>query len=214
VQFSVAPNTAAAPRGGTLTIAGLTYTVSQAAAACSYAMTGSATSPLLSAGGASGESFGFSSTLTGCSPTAVSYASWITINSTSFAGTSGTVGYSAAANPFGTTRTGTIQVGNALFTVVQSGATCGYSLNEYGRVFHAAGGSATLLGSPTAVGCVPAVGTDQPSFITLEPLTGPDLNIFSLPYLIAPFPTSLTTGVRFGTVTFGGQILVIKQFSW
>ena len=127
---------------------------------------------------------------------------------------SGTATYSVAPNPFGSTRNGTIQIGRATYTVVQSAANCAYSLNVYGRVFHAAGGSDTVLGSPTAFACTPAVGTDQPSFITLEPLTGPVLNIFSVPYMVAPFPVSLTTGVRFGTITFGGQIVFIKQFSW
>ena len=71
-----------------------------------------------------------------------------------------------------------------------------------------------MHGSRTAVGCTPDVGTDQPSFIQLFPLTGPVLDVFSLPYQVAPFPASLTTGVRFARITFGGQIVLIKQFSW
>jgi hypothetical protein len=124
------------------------------------------------------------------------------------------VTYSAAPNPNGATRTGTIIVGNAVFTVVQAGSPCAFSLNAYGRIFQAAGGDETALGSPTAVGCTPAVGTDQPSFILLGPLSGPVLDVFSLPYSVAPFPVSLTTGVRFGRITFGGQIVMIKQYSW
>jgi len=61
---------------------------------------------------------------------------------------------------------------------------------------------------------MPAVGTTQPSFITLDALSGPVANIFSLPYAVSPFTTSLTAAVRLGTVTFGGQILTIKQLSW
>ena len=214
VQFSAAPNPSAAARSGTLTIAGHTYTVDQAGAPCSFSITGSTTSPLLAADGASNESFGFSATTTGCSPTAVSYSSWITISATAFGGTSGSVTYSAAPNPYGTQRSGTIQVGNALFTVVQTGAACAYSLNAYGKVYRVAGGDDTLLGSPTASGCSPAYGTDQPSFITLGTLTGPVLNNFSLPYQVSPFTTSLTAVVRIGRVTFGGQTLTIKQLSW
>jgi hypothetical protein len=214
VGFVAAANPSASPRTGTLTIAGLTYTVNQAAASCSYSVTGPATSPTLSADGVSGQSFPFTSTLSGCAPAAVSYASWITVDSTAFSGTSGTVGYSVAPNPFGHVRNGTIQVGTATFTVVQSGADCAFSLNAYGRVFHMAGGTDTVLGSRSAVGCTPAYGTDQPGFITLDLLTGPVLNIFSLPYSVSPFPASLTTGVRFGQITFGGQVVVIKQFSW
>jgi hypothetical protein len=215
VQFAAAANTSANTRVGTLTIAGLQYTVNQAGAPCSYTITGPTTSPLLSNGGATGESFGFSAAFTGCSPTAVSYSSWITIDpATSFSGTTGTVVYSVSPNPYATQRTGTILVGNASFTVVQSGANCAYSLNAYGKVFQIAGGSDVVLGTPTAVGCTPDVGTNQPSFIFLDPLTGPELNIFTLPYTVAPFPVSLTTGIRFGTITFGGQSVAIKQFPW
>ena len=144
----------------------------------------------------------------------MSYASWIAVDASTFAARSGSVTYSVAANPLGTSRQGTIQIGSAVFTVVQSGAPCAYSLNEYGRVFRAAGGDATVLGTPTATACTPATGTDQPSFITLGPLAGPDLNIFSLPYTVAPFGTPLASEIRFGTVTFGGRVVFIKQYSW
>jgi hypothetical protein len=188
--------------------------VNQAGATCAFTITGSATSPTFASDGAGGQSFGFSSTIAGCAaPVPISYASWITVDATSFSGTAGNVTYSALANPFGTSRRGTIQVGSATFTVVQSGSACAYSLNEYGHIFHSTGGDAIVLGSPTAPACTPATGTNQPSFITLGTLAGPDLNIFSLPYNVAPF-TPLTPITRFGTVTFGGQVVLIKQYSW
>jgi hypothetical protein len=213
VQFTVAANPAASARSGTLTIRGLTYTVEQAGASCSFAIVGPSTSPLLASAGATGQSFAFAASATGCSPSAVSYANWITIDGTSFIGTAGTVTYSVASNPYGVERRGTIQVGNALYTIVQAGAPCGYSLSIYGRLFHVEGGIDTLLASPTAAACTPTAGTDMPSFITLGPLTGPVLNLFSLPYEVAPFP-SLTPTVRVGRITLGGQILTIKQLSW
>jgi hypothetical protein len=213
VQFAATGNPSATPRSGTLTIAGLSYTVNQAGAACTYSITGPATSPLLANGGATG-SFSFSAAFQGCIPVPISYASWIDLGGSSFDGTNGTVNYEVLPNPNASPRSGTIVVGNAVFTVVQSGSPCAFSLNAYGRIFQAAGGSETVLGSPNASGCVPDVGTDQPSFILLEPLTGPVLNIFSLPYTVAPFPSSLTTTIRFGRITFGGQVVVIKQYSW
>jgi hypothetical protein len=214
VQFAAAANASADPRSGTITIAALSYTVTQAGAPCSYAVTGAAVSPMLAAEGIGGQSFAFTATFAGCAPSAISYANWIAVDTTSFAGTSGTVTYSIAPNPYGAPRSGTILVGGAVYTVNQSGSPCAFSLNAYGRVFQAVGGSETVHGSPTALGCTPDVGTDQPSFILLEPLTGPVLDIFSLPYSVTPFPVSLTTGVRYGRITFGGQILMIKQFSW
>jgi len=215
VRFTAQANTSATPRSGSLTIAGTPYTVNQAGAACSFTITGSPTSPTFAAGGAGGQLVGFTSSIDGCTgPTPVSYASWITVDASTFAVRTGSATYSVAANPLGTSRQGTIQIGSAVFTVVQSGAPCAYSLNEYGRVFRAAGGDATVLGTPTATACTPATGTDQPSFITLGPLAGPDLNIFSLPYTVAPFGTPLASEIRFGTVTFGGRVVFIKQYSW
>jgi hypothetical protein len=214
VRFAAQANQSATPRSGTLTIANTPYTVNQAGATCAFSITGSATSPTFASDGASGQSFGFSSTIAGCAtPTPVSYASWITVDGVSFGGTAGSVTYSALPNANGTTRRGTIQVGSATFTVVQSGSACAYSLNEYGHVFHGTGGDAIVLGTPSAPACRPATGTNQPSFITLGTLAGPDLNIFSLPYTVAPF-APLTPIIRYGNVTFGGQVVLIKQYSW
>jgi hypothetical protein len=209
VQFVALPNSGATPRSGSLTIAGLTYTVNQAGASCSYSL--SATSaPVVSTG--TSDSFTFSTTAGGCSPAAVSYASWITVT-TSFSGIAGTVNYSVAANPTTVDRSGVIQLGDEIFTVNQLGGACGYSLNAYGALFSQGGGSGTVLGSPTAFGCTPIVGVDLPSIVTLGALTGPVLNIFTQEYTVSPF-SSLTVAVRFARISFGGQIFSIKQTSW
>jgi hypothetical protein len=158
------------------------------------------------------DSFSFTTTFAGCTPAAVSYASWITATTT-FSGSSGTVPFTVLANPSASTRVGTIQLGDKTFTVTQSGSACGYSLAAYGAVFGQGGGSSTVLGSPSAVGCTPTVGTSQPGTVTLGALMGPTLNIFTLPYDVSTF-SSLTSAVRLANITFGGQIFVVKQTSW
>lgn len=211
VNFSAAPNTSTTPRVGTLTIAGLPYTVSQPGAVCSYSL-GSSGAPASSAG--DGGSFGFSTTTTGCTPAVASFAGWITASST-FADTSGTVTYAVAPNPSSLVRTGTIQVGNRTFAITQGGTPCAFSLDRYGMVFNYLGGAASVLGSPSldpAV-CTPVNGTTQPTIVTLGVLTGPVANIFTQPYTVAPFST-LTFGVRFAHIIFGGQIFTVKQTSW
>jgi hypothetical protein len=60
---------------------------------------------------------------------------------------------------------------------------------------------------------VPVVGTDQPGFVTLGTLTGPFSNIFTQEYTLAPF-SSLTRATRAARITFGGQILTVKQTSY
>jgi hypothetical protein len=89
VQFLAQPNPLATARSATLTIAGLTYTVTEAPAACTYSL--SSTNVTVASSGANG-SFTFSTAATGCTPAPVSYASWITATP-SFNGVSGSVAF-------------------------------------------------------------------------------------------------------------------------
>jgi Putative Ig domain/Putative binding domain, N-terminal len=211
VRFAAAPNPTAVPRMGQLTIAGLTYTLTQAGAPCSYTLPIPGTS--VAADGVTAASFAFSTAFAGCTPSPLSYANWITVTGTSGGGGSGTVNYSVAPNPSAVVRVGTIQVGDRTFTVTQLGGQCGFSLNTYGVLFNSSGGSNTLLGSQSALGCSPPYGTDQPSFIFLGTLSGPANNIFSLPYTVGPF-NALTVSVRIGRINLGGAILTVKQTSY
>src|SRR5262249_26084170 len=140
------------------------------------------------------------------------YSNWVSVGTT-FNGTDGAVAFTVAPNPLTTTRLGTIQLGDKTFTVTQLGGACGYSLQAYGAVFTQFGGGSNVLGSPSALGCTPDTGTSQPSYITLGTLSGPVQNLFTLPFAVAPF-SSLTSAVRLGNITFGGQIFTIKQTSW
>ena len=133
---------------------------------------------------------------------------------TNFNGSSGTVDFQVVQpNPTTFSRVGTIQLGEQIYTVTQSGGACGYSLNAYSALFGPPAASANILASPTALGCTPVPGTDQPTFIFLQPLQGPVGNIFTLPFDIAPF-TSISPAVRKANVTLSGQIFVVKQTSY
>jgi pseudomonalisin len=112
VSYTVAPNTATAARTGTLTIAGLTFTVTQAGSSCTDSLSlQSATTAgftLLVAAPA------------GCSWTAVSNASWITITSGSSGDGNGTVGVAVSANSSGSSRSGTLTVAGYTVTVTEA----------------------------------------------------------------------------------------------
>jgi hypothetical protein len=215
VHFAASANPALSPRTGTLTIAGLTYTMTQAAASCSYTLT--ATSASVSGGGATGASFTLSGPAT-CTPAPVSFASWITVDQTTFGGGAGSVTYSVQPNPLSSARTAVIQIAEQSFTITQaiSQSACRYSLHAYGAAFNRGGGGGDVFGSATDTTCdpTPTIGTDEPSFIALAPLSGPLLDIFTQPFTIAPFDTPLTAAIRRGRITFGGQIFWIKQVSW
>ena len=116
VAYSVAANTTTASRTGTITIAGQTFTVSQAgAAACSFTL-----SPTSATIGSVAGTFSVAvSTAAACPWTAKSNATWITITAGASGTGNGTVTYSAAANTARTSRTGTISIAGKTFTVTQ-----------------------------------------------------------------------------------------------
>jgi hypothetical protein len=207
VRFNASANPTATPRMGQLTIAGLTYGVTQAGAPCGTTLPVANTT--VSAGGIPSASFTYTTTLAGCTPQIQSFASWIAVTG----GGAGTVEYSVLPNPLAVNRVGTIQVGTRVYTVTQLGGACGFSLHTYGQLFGPAGGDSNLVGSPSALGCTPAYATDQPSFILLGTLTGPLNNIFTLPFSVTPF-TALTPSYRIGRIDFGGLRFVVKQSSY
>ena len=138
VGFNVATNSGGA-RSGTLTIAGQTFTVNQAAAppSCSYSIKPSNQS----LGPAAGTGTVAVSSASGCPWTAVSNASWITITSGSSGSGTGTVGFSVAANSGGS-RTGTITIAGSTFTVTQD-AACAYQIDPSSQSIGANGGAGT-----------------------------------------------------------------------
>lgn len=210
VNFTAEPNTASTSRSGSLTIAGLTFTVNQAAAPCDYTLT---PGNITVASGGGSDAFNISTATAGCSPEAVSYASWVHV-STTFGGFAGTVSYTVDPNPSAITRIGIVQVGGKNFKVTQLGAACAYSLSHYGAFFSKLGGSASFLGSPSGIGCTPTVGVDLPTIVTLGTLSGPVLNIFTQEYEVSPFTGVLTPVIRKARISFGGTIFTVKQSSW
>ena len=122
VPYSVAANTGSA-RTGTLTVAGLTYTVNQAALSCSYTV--SPTSQAMPVGG--GPGLTDVAAPAGCAWTAVSNnTGWLTVTSGASGNGNGTVGFSTTANPNGTPRSGTITIAGRTFSVTQAAAPCTY----------------------------------------------------------------------------------------
>ncbi|HVZ21671.1 MAG TPA: BACON domain-containing carbohydrate-binding protein, partial [Vicinamibacterales bacterium] len=212
VNFVAQANTAATPRSGTLTVAGLIYTVNQGPAPCAYTLTSGGITVGASGGS---DSFGFSTTTSGCSPAVQSFASWLHASSPPLVGTSGTVSWTADANPSGANRVGVIQVGTQTFVVTQLGAACAFSLNAYGAYFSAAGLTGNyFLGSPSGLGCTPTVSVDLPSIVMLGALSGPVSDVFTQGYDVLPFVNVGPAVYRRAKITFGGQIFIVKQSSW
>jgi hypothetical protein len=115
VTLSVQANTGSA-RTGTATIAGQTFTVTQASG-CTFSF--SPTSATVSGFAGTG-SFNVISSGADCSYSAVSNDSFITIVSGASGTGNGTISYSIAANTTGAARTGTITAGGQTFTITQA----------------------------------------------------------------------------------------------
>src|SRR5574338_159874 len=112
-------------RTGTITIAGITFTVTQAANSCTYSLTPTSVSAASTGISSSGISV---VTGTSCSWTATSNNAWITVTAGANGTGPGTVTYTVAANPGTTVRTGTITIAGITFTVTQAANSCTYSL--------------------------------------------------------------------------------------
>jgi sugar lactone lactonase YvrE len=145
VSYSVSPNPGTSSRTGTLTIAGQTYTISQAAplSGCTYSL--STTSASLGAydGGAE---VAVTASRSDCAWSATSNASWMAITSGSPGTGSGRVSYSAAANPAPGVRTGTLTIAGQTYTVSQEAPPppCTYSITPPNAAVGAEGGAGTV----------------------------------------------------------------------
>jgi uncharacterized protein (TIGR03437 family) len=124
VNYSVAVNTASSTRTGTLTIAGQTFTITQAggSGACSFTLT--PTNQVFAASGGSGSIN--VATQAGCNWMAATAENWIAITAGRTGSGNGRVDFTLAANSSTIPRAGAIMVAGQTFLIGQTGtgATC------------------------------------------------------------------------------------------
>ena len=202
VTLEVLSNSGAA-RTGRVTIAGRTFTVTQAAAltTCTYsvspagataAASGTTTTVAVAAGG-------------GCSWSAVSDSAWITVTGTAGGTGSGTVTLAVAANPGGA-RSGVVTIAGQPFTISQSAGTaplCTYAVSPGSVTPPATGGPSTLTVTAGA-GCAWALA-GAPSWITVSSGTGSGNGTINL--TVSPN----TGAARTATLTVAGQSIAVTQ---
>ena len=203
VPYSVAANPSTSPRSGTLTIAGLTYTVNQAALSCSYTV--SPTSQAVVAGGGTG-----STTVTapaGCAWTGVSNnTSWLTVTSGASGSGPGTVAFSASANPNTSPRTGTITIAGQTFTVNQAAAACTYALLPTSQSVVAGGGTGSTSVT-TPAGCAWTGVSNNTGWLTVTSgASGSGAGTVAFSASANP-----NTSPRTGTITIAGQTFTVNQ---
>ena len=204
VTFSAAANTGAA-RSGTLSIAGQSVTVNQAAASSSTCA--STVTPMtlsLPSSGSTSSSFTVTSA-SGCAWTASENVSWMTITSGTSGSGNGTVKISVDANPTSSVRTGTLTIAGHLVTITEAGVSCNYTVSPTTVSIGATGGTGTPIGVTAAAGCAWTAASSV-SWITL--VTGQTgTGNGTVTYTVVG-----TTGpARSGTLTVAGQTVTVSQ---
>lgn len=200
VAYTVAANTLGTARTGTLTIAGQTITVNQAAAACTYAITPTSANVVATGGtGTVAVTAG-----TGCAWTATSNAAFITVTSGATGTGNGSVAYTVAANT-GAARTGTIAIAGQIFTVNQAAGTqCTYAISPLSASVAATGGGGGVTVT-AAAGCAYTAINNAPFITVTRGATGTGNG--SVAYTVA----ANTGAARTGTITIAGQTFMVNQ---
>ena len=196
VRFSVAGNTGA-PRSGTLTIAGRTFTVNQGQT-CTFTLSPNETT--VPQGGAS-RTFNVQ-VGDGCSWTATSNAPWTTISQGGSGSGNGTVRIDVAANS-GAPRTGTVTVGGVAFTVNQAGV-CAFGISPQQQPVAAAGGSVNVAVTTTA-GCAWTAASNAPWISVTQGANGTGSGTVTLSVASTAGPA------RNGTATIAGNTFTVQQ---
>ena len=200
VAFSVAANPGAA-RTGTLTIAGQTFTVNQAAA-CSFSIAPNSLN--VDASGGPG-----SSSITaaaGCAWTATSNnADWISLTSPSSGNGNGTATFTVAANG-GPARTGTLTIAGQTFTVNQAAfvAPCTYTLSPTNQAFDATGGAGTIT-LTTGSSCSWTASSAFDWIVVTSSASGTGSS--TVTFSVAANPGA----ARSGSLTIAGQTFAVNQ---
>lgn len=166
VTYSVAANSAAESRSGSIAIGGQNHAVTQegrSPTACTYSL--SPSNADFTKDAATGN-IGVTAPA-GCAWTAASNAPWVTISSGNQGSGDGTVSYAVAANREAASRNATITVADRAFTVRQSGdlGVCQYSVTPVElRPCHPAG---TVTATITTGASCPWTATPNASWLGL-----------------------------------------------
>ena len=200
VGYTVTQNSTPALRTGSLTIAGITFNVTQAAAACTFSFTPSSAN-VGSTGGTG--TFLVSSP---CTWGAVSNnPDWLTASGAATG--NGTAQYSASANTTNATRVGTISIGTAIFNVTQS-ASCSFTLNPFNvQADPTSGATGTFTVTASSNSCAWTAVSANPDFISVTS-GGSGTGNGTVGYSIQP---NRTVNPRSGAITVGNTSFAVFQ---
>lgn len=201
VTFTAAVNTGP-ERVGTLSVAGQTFSLTQSASSCAFAI--SPSSAAVSGAGATGQAVAVTTTAA-CTWSATSNAPWITIASGASGTGTGSVTFNVSANT-GAQRSGTLTVAGQTFTVTQDVAPCLYTLNPTSAAPSAGGGAGAPVSVSTSAGCTWTATSNDPWLTVNAGSSGTGNG--SVTYFVG-IHTSLQA--RTGSLTIAGQTFTVNQ---
>lgn len=201
VNFTIAPNQLSVSRTGTLTVAGQTVTVTQAAAPCAFVVT--PTSHTIAAGG--GTALGSVTTTNACAWTTANTASWLTVGGSR----SGTGDYTLSATPNTTAspRSAVVTIAGTAVSVTQSaGASCQVSVSSSSMTV-----DESLLNNATvqvtaASGCAWTASSSAPWLTVRSGSSGSGNGTVTFRVEANTIASSRTA-----TLTIGGQAVTVTQ---
>jgi hypothetical protein len=198
VEFSVAANSLPAVREGDVVVNEQRARVRQEPAPCLIEI-----APAALDVSASGEAVSATVTApTGCTWTATTDVSWITV--TSSGSGNGTLSLTVAANSGGQ-RSGTVRVGDQALIITQATATCSYSLAPTVQSIGAPGGAGSPVSVVTSVGCGWTAVSNAPWITVTAGQSGSGNGAVS-------FTVAANAGdTRTGTLTIAGHTLTVTQ---
>jgi uncharacterized membrane protein YqjE len=185
VTYAVALNPITTGRTGVVTVAGLPFTITQAAAPCNFSL-----SPTMRNHGNGGVSAA-NVTVNGasnCFWTVSTTNTWITFNSATNGSSGGFFSYAVAANNIPVARTSHLAVADQTFALSQNAAACFYELSPTNRL-HGFAGSTGVVSISVTPGCAWFVNNTNP-WITIH-VNPSGTNGGTFGYTVAPNPSSL-----------------------
>jgi hypothetical protein len=188
-------------RTGTLTIAGITFTVTQDGVSCSYNI-----SPNSVNFDSSSHSGSVSVTAPeNCNWSATPNANWIQITSGSTGSGNGALNYSISSNTSTSARTGTMTIAGKTFTVTQDGLSCSYSISPVTENFSSSGGSGSVSVT-TQDGCTWTATNNDGWIAITSGNTGSGSGAVN--YLVSPQSSAIP---RIGIISVAGKTFTINQ---
>ncbi|MBL8202896.1 MAG: NF038122 family metalloprotease [Blastocatellia bacterium] len=208
VSYSVQANSGAA-RSGTLTIAGRTYTINQAAApvACTFGLSASSANVVATANTGS---VNVNASASNCSWTAASNANWIQITNGASGTGNGTVSYSVQANS-GAARSGTLTIAGLTYTINQAagsggGGTCAFNVSATSLTVGSLSSTVPLTVTASAVDCAWTAASNAAWITIASGASGTGNGVVTL-----NIQANSTGQQRTGTLQIAGQTVTITQ---